>query len=284
MYEILCFGLFLFAFYKKEGPPWLACVKINPCRPRRYYFMRMKFVYAAFLLVLLAQLVACDEDSGDGQTSRSPSFFESLDSKSHPAKDSGFPDFKLDSWMDMPILIMQPQGDATAAARRTVIAESKHHGKIAYVFGAGADCLGSFVTDEAGRLLHFEQSLFCSDSVALRPKRIRVLWKNPGIPVALVSELSGSRGSALRIHRLDGGHGELFIDERVNNDEDCGPEEDEGVLPCFSRVTKIALPDSGAPLPDTLFMRTTGTVLDGQRLMDIDERDTVVIPWNDVHL
>lgn len=245
----------------------------------------MKLVYAAFLLVLLIQFVACDEDSSDEQSSsRSVSFFASLDSSSRTANDSVFSEFKLDSWMDVPILIMLPQGDATTAARRTVIAESRHDGKIAYVFGAGANCLGSFVTDEAGRLLHFEQSLFCSDSVSLRPKRIRIMWKDPGIPVALVSELSGSRGSALRIHRLDGGRGELFIDERVNNEEDCGPEEDDGVLPCFSRVTKIAFPDSGTALPDTLFAHTTGTVLDGQRLVDVDEQDTIVIPWNDSHL
>ena len=246
--------------------------------------MRMKFMMPTILCALLIQLVACDEESGNERTSSHSSFFAMPDSGWQPVTDSSLPDFRVDSWMDIPALIMLQGGSAALIAHRTVLAEKKFNGKIAYVFGVGSDCLGSFVTDEAGRLLHFEQSLFCSDSVALRPRRIRVLWKNPGIPVALVSELSGSRGSALRIHRLDGGHGELFIDEQVNNEEDCGPEEDEGVLPCFSRVTKIALPDSGAPLPDTLFMRTTGTVLDGQRLMDIDERDTVVIPWNDVHL
>lgn len=228
-------------------------------------------------------LFACGEASKeDANKMQMLKMGPQLDDKGMLMLDSNLSEYQIAPWSENPscILIRQAGVDSPLSMKNAVLAESHAHNKIAYVFANGANCLGAFVTDTQGKLRHFQPTLFCSDSVALKPKVIHILWKASGIPAVLVSESSGERGSALRIRRLDGGVGEVFIDERVSNEDACGPEEDEGILPCFSNTTRIMLPDTGSTLPDTLVTHTTGTVLDGKRLIEVNVRDTILLPWN----
>ncbi len=241
--------------------------------------IRTPLLLVSFCVFLFACGEASKEEANKMQVLKTG---PQLDEKGMLMLDSNLSEYQIAPWSENPscILIRQAGVDSPLSMKNAVLAESHAHNKIAYVFANGANCLGAFVTDTQGKLRHFQPTLFCSDSVALRPNVIRILWKSKGIPAVLVSESSGERGSALRIRRLDGGVGEVFIDERVSNEDACGLEEDEGILPCFSNTTRIMLPDTGRVLPDTLYTQTTGTVLEGKRLIEVNVQDTILLPWN----
>lgn len=160
-----------------------------------------------------------------------------------------------------------------------VVAESAAFGRRAYVFSNGKECFGSFVTDSTGTLQFFNPALFCLDSVVLNRDFMRILWNKRGIPAVLVSESYAERGSALRIRRLDRDSLEVFIDEKVSNADACGPEEDEGILPCFEWVTTLLLSDSSNALPDTLKFKRTGTVLENKRVLPMNQSDSIILNW-----
>ena len=181
---------------------------------------------------LLAQFVACGEiPVTDGLRAvllfRIPGF-------EFAPPSSGFQDFRLDSWMDMPILIMQPQGDATAAAPHGDRRKADMTGEIAYVFGAGAGLPGALS-------LRMKPGACCISSKAFFLFRFR--GAPPEADPRAVEE-SGNSGrsrfgdfpapaGSSRIHRLGGGHGNCSS-ASVNNGEDCGPEDDEACCPVFT--------------------------------------------------
>src|SRR5574344_1384859 len=65
------------------------------------------------------------------------------------------------------IVLKQKETLDTLEIENSVLIEGSFHGRKAYVFKNGPDCLGSFVTDSSGTLQFFNSSLFCLDSAVV---------------------------------------------------------------------------------------------------------------------
>lgn len=240
----------------------------------KYYKIKLLSI---FLLGSFLIFSACEEKKKSNTIPR-----VNVSNEGKVMLDSQLSVYQILPWYEGEIrrLSIIPTGGDSVSIENKVIAESHFANRHAYLFSNGFNCIGSMVTDSAGHLQYFQSSILCVDSLAFDESSIRILWKSPNIPLIVFSESFDMRGKTTRIRRMDGiTSGELFFDDWVSNEDACGPEEDEGLLPCFSQKSETNLPENGF-LPDTLLIHTTGTFLDGKRILPIDRRDTI-IPLND---
>lgn len=244
-------------------------------------------VKSFFLIAVVAILViSCSSEKKDEgalpEQKNTLKKMASVDESGRLVLDSILSNYIIMPWQEAlskTIILRQKGTPDSIRLENAVVAESAALGRKAYVFSNGKECFGSFVTDSTGTLQFFNPTLFCLDSVVLNRDFMRILWNKRGVPAIFVSESYQERGSALRIRRLDRDSGEVFIDEKVSNADICGPEEDEGVLPCFEWVTTLLLPDSSNMLPDTLKFKRTGTVLENKRVLPMNQSDSIIMNW-----
>lgn len=244
-----------------------------------------RFFNVALLITFSFLLISCSSEKKE-EASVSP---KNGTAKKMMFDESGrlLLDSMISSYMIIPwnesisktIVLKQKETLDSLQLENSVLLESAAHGRRAYVFKNGQECLGSFVTDSTGTLQFFNPSLFCLDTIVESRDLMRILWNAKGVPAIFVSESYQERGSALRIRRLDRDSGEVFIDEKVSNADICGPEEDEGVIPCFEWTTTLLLDDSSSVLPDTLKYKRMGTVLENKRVLPMNQTDSVIINW-----
>lgn len=240
--------------------------------------------YGVFIAVIFLLLSCSSEKKEESSASQKKNAHKKIvvDESSRLLLDSMISSYMIIPWnetISKTIVLKQKETLDTIEIENSVLIEGSFHGRKAYVFKNGPDCLGSFVTDSSGTLQFFNSSLFCLDSAVVNRELMRILWNTKGVPAIFVSESYQERGSAIRIRRLDRDSGEVFIDEKVSNADICGPEEDEGVIPCFEWSTTLLIDDSSNVLPDTLKIKRLGTVLENKRVLPMKQTDSVIINW-----
>jgi len=243
------------------------------------YFRDMKMLVPFALLFLsFLMLFGCKEEESLKSTSKIFPMAPVADARERGV--NGY-EFEFRMYGEETPLFQRSLPELPLLVQNEVLAEGHSPFGSIYLFNRENGCLGVLYTDLKGALKYFNPRIICADSSDFLPKNLYVRW-NGSVPVYILKENSGERGSDLRIGALDGKGGVVFVETMASNTDACGPEEDEGVLPCFENETEVSLPLVGSVLPDTLFTETHGTVLDeSRRVVEVDEKDTLVLPWRE---